>query len=412
MNREINEIRSRALDADLDPESLLNVPLIRQAFCDVNFKFIARGVDSNWTYEKILPVTMTGFNPFLGSFYYGYNSSFAAWLESPLSSARPLNENDLLVREVLFMVHDYLHAWAYQKIDQLYPGLQVLNGQITAANFEDYVFCHLVTEAVATVGLDYWFLSVNELNEYCPIGSNFDNLAVSYRESHLAEYRKFNPDFAVQCPEFLETLAIFYCTGEFVGFGIDDLRLSPRLLSWLQHELSYGVLQRQLIRLWLAYLAPENLELPDESLISPVQIDDEWKKILVKEISHRLWRKVQAAHSRSGTVEIDEADSWHSAGEGRTAPLEKKPDFRFVNLGLTSRAEWQRAADLGGGENFRYFAYQYLSGIPLSSVPAGHLKLVPKLLHHRNADLIESLMGDLPRLENRPEEPRDIFLPN
>lgn len=410
MRSGLDEIRRKALDIDVDPESLLNVPLIKQAFCDRNFQLVKRGVDSAWSYEKVIPITITGFNPFQNSFYYGHNSCFAAWLESPFSSARELNENDLLVREVLFMAHDYLHAWAYQKIDQFLPHLGVLNGQITAENVEDYVFCHLVTEAVATVGLDYWLLSVKSLNDYCPIGSNTAILTVSYRESLLTEYRKFNPKLEVQRPEFLKEMATFYCTGEFIGFDVDDLKRSPQLFLWLQHELSYGAAQRRLIRNWLAYLAPEGFELSDDALESSVGTEDEWKQKLLSDMSYLLWKKVKG--NGHGKIEVDELGSWKPAGAGRAASLGKAPDFRFVNLGRTTESEWRRAVDIGGRENFRYFVYQYLSGVPFSSAPAELIKFTPILIQQRDVELVETLIGGLPRLDTLQGEPRDIFLPN
>jgi hypothetical protein len=410
MRSGIDEVRRKAMDIDVDPESLLNIPLIKQAFCDLNFQFVKRGVDSTWSYEKVIPITITGFNPFQNSFYYGHSSCFAAWLESPFSSARDLNENDLLVREALLMAHDYLHAWAYQKIDQLLPQLGVLSGRITAENFEDYTFCHLVTEAVATVGLDYWLLSVKGLNDYCPIGSNTTILTVNYRESLMAEYRKFYPKLEVQRPEFLKEMATFYCTGEFIGFDVYDLKRSPQLHLWLQHELSYGVTQRRLTRMWLAYLASEGFELSDDALDSPVETEGEWKQNLLSDLSYLLWKKVKGNGNEK--IEVDEFGSWKPAGDGRVASPGKSPDFRFVNLGRIPKGEWGRAADIGGKENFRYFVYQYLSGIPFSSAPAELIKLAPILIQQRDVELVETLVGDLPRLDTLPGEPKDIFLPN
>src|SRR5262249_57505002 len=130
----------------------------------------------------------------------------------------------------------------------------------------------------------------------------------------------------------------------------------------------------------------------------------------VKDLRYLLWRKVKGGGDAK--IEVDESGSWSSAGDGRVASPAASPDFRFVNLGRISKEEWRYAADIGGKENFRYFLYQYLSGIPFSSVPAERIKLVPMLLQQRDIGLVENLMGDLPRLEALPGEPRDIFLPN
>ena len=322
---DITGLRRSAVRAVLDPESLLNIPLVKQVFADVSFRFIPRSTDVSWTYGRHIPITLTGFNPFEFAFYYGQDSRFAAWLDDPFSSARQFNDDDLLVREVLFMAHDYLHAWTYSAIHRLFPGLRVLHGAITAATFEDYVFCHLLSETVATIGVDYWLLCEREVNAFCPIGSTMGPLTVSYREARLPEYRRFCPQLEIQTPAFFRTLATFYCSGEFPGFDADDLRRSPQLLKWLRHELSYGVTQRALTRRWLAYLADEPIELAEQDACAPVSIDSPVRQQLIDELAVLLWAKVK--EGRPGTeLELPGAPA------ARHAPPSKPPDFRFVNL--------------------------------------------------------------------------------
>ena len=141
----------------LHAESLLRIPLVRQMMEDPAIRLVPRAVDAAWRYRQIAPVSVVGFNPWIKSVFYASESLFAAWLEDPYGSARAHNEDDLLVYEVLMAAHDHLHAWASLAIAALRPELRFGVGRITADKLEDHVFCHLLTEAVASGGLDYWY---------------------------------------------------------------------------------------------------------------------------------------------------------------------------------------------------------------------------------------------------------------
>ena len=92
-------------------------------------------------------------------------------------------------------------------------------------------FCHLLSEAVAVMGLDYWTLCVREINEDCPIGTSAGPLTVSGLESWASECRKFNPSLDVQSVGFFRQLAEFYCSGEFDDFRASDPKRNPQLLN-------------------------------------------------------------------------------------------------------------------------------------------------------------------------------------
>jgi len=87
-------------------------------------------------------------------------------------------------------------------IEELHPSYQVFHGAITARTLENYVFCHLVTEAVATVGLDYGFLGNRRLDE------RSRSAATSERCLSIVTTRCFPsiggfPDLQIQQPEFV-----------------------------------------------------------------------------------------------------------------------------------------------------------------------------------------------------------------
>lgn len=399
----LREIRVAAVDAELHEESLLRVPLVKRVFTNLDFRLVSRGVDAYWTYQKAIPITVSGFNPLQGAYFYSTNSFFSRWLRQPFSSARDLNENDLLVTEVLFMVHDYLHAWAYQMIEKLRPGTGALSKPITPDNIEEFSFYHLLSEAVATVGLDYWFLSVKDVNCFCDIGSTKGPITVSYREAHLSEYRRFCPDFEAQTPEFLSRINDFYCTGKFPGFDASDLRRSPRLLAWLKHELRYGVTQRKLTRSWLMFLSEEPIEIPEAELSAPLAVTPELGQ-LAEELAAALWRLVKDDEDLCGP--------WTQAELPRSSSRDRQPDFRFLNLNCWEPEQWRSLQFERGSKAFEYLLFQYLAAVPYASVPRERLKYVELMKRESNPQLAQMLIGDLPRLPVSGEEPRDLFVAN
>jgi hypothetical protein len=236
-------------------DGLMRIPLLRQVFADPNIRVVYRAIDNNWKYNQVFRRSVSGFNPYLRTVFLAKNSVIATWIKNGKRQDRIYNENDRLVGEVLFMMHDYLHCWAITVIQQAMPSLKLGWGKITEKNFEKYVFCHLLTEAVATVGLDYWFLSTINLSTYCDLGTNMDILTVSFHESKLREYQKFNQNLNVQSPNFFKFITKFYCDGQMHGFSKSDINKSPQLSSWLEHELTYGEQQRKYSRMWISHLS-------------------------------------------------------------------------------------------------------------------------------------------------------------
>jgi hypothetical protein len=401
---DLDDIRRAARDCALHPESLLNIPLVRRVFCDLNFRLVERAVDSQWSYAKICPIWVTGFNPFERSYFYGTRSHFKDWLGDPAGSPRAFNEGDFLVKEVLFMVHDYLHAWAYLTIEDLRPELHVLDAPITAECLDDLTFCHLLTEAAAVVGLDYWMLCCVRLNDFCPIGTLLGPQTVSYQEAHLPEFRRFNPSFTVQTPEFFDTIASFYATGEFPGFDVSDLQRSPQLLSWLRHELTYGSSQREVTRRWLAYLSKDAIALDPKRLKAPLAIDAPWKQQLMSELGARLWDFVKSGKETPVTALPVAAD--------RKASTAKPRDWRFTNLSVSSFQEVDPAALTADPDSFKYFFGQVLCSVPFETLPAPLVKMIPLMLRERNAELVMHIFRNVDKLAVGAYEPRDLLVVN
>ena len=294
----------------LHPESLLRIPLAAQMFADPSVELVVRGIDSRWAYSGIVGRRVDGFNPFHGAVFVGRHSHLERWLPHRTGSARPFNRKDGLVGELLFAVHDYLHLWCYRWIARLWPELGFGTAPICRSNFEDMVFCHLLSEAAATVGLDYWYLACVELDDVVALGCARTGLAASYREDRKEEYRRFNPKLDVQSPAFFETMTRFYCDGVFPGFSAEDMAMSPVLDRWLAHELGYGELQRRYCREWFAYLSGGAVRLKEPDLARPVRGSRPRQRRLAAEISELLWAKVKCGDPCRPDHVFDRAALW------------------------------------------------------------------------------------------------------
>jgi hypothetical protein len=385
-------------------ESLLRIPLVRHMLEDPDVDLVARGIDARWYYERLVPVKLGGFNAASGSVYYPVKSFMARWLREPESSTRKHNENDVLVLEVLFAVHDYLHVWAYRAINELNPSLGFGIGEVTRANLEDFVFCHLVSEAVATVGLDYWYLCTSSLNEVCDIGSNLDRgLTVGYHERFSREYERYAPGLRVQRKEFLASLANFYCTGIFHGVEERALRESPLILKWLDHELRYGQSQRRYARQWLAFLSKEPLSHDAGALAAPVAAGRKWQRRTLRALGELLWDKVK-------NDRLDEL-AFRFGGRGWSSPRRRPADFRFVNLNwFPSIDAALRAPSSPDPESETYRLYQLVSRFDFGHCDSALVDAVPVLLRSGDLDLTERLLGAQRRVPRCKGEPRDLLL--
>ncbi len=321
-------------DTAFVPASALSqVPLLGQLLEDPNAQLVARPVDANWAYHANESKPPAGWNPFRGEVYFAANSAFAEWMNCNQETCdlRILNENDKLLEEAMFAVHDYLHAWACAAIRQLRPSLEFGTGPITDQNFEDHVFAMLVGEAVATVGLDYWYLCCERIDDLLDIGTRFSSLTNKYAERNVGEFLRFNPDFEVQSPDFFGVIARFYCTGRFPGFSREDVQRSPLLMGWLEHELSYGVSQRRYSRAWMRHLQQAPTSLVERTTDgAAVECDQPWQRRLVAELGEMLWAKVKRG-DRSLVTDCLPERTW-------TAPRDRV-DFRFTNVNALPASE-------------------------------------------------------------------------
>lgn len=397
-----------------DESPLLRIPLVAQMLEDPRVELCGRAVDNGWKYHECFAESLGGFHPTSGKLFYPVRSALGAWLQDKSADVRELNVSDRLVNELLFLTHDYLHAWGVLTINELYPQLGFGWQPITEENFEAMVFAMLATEAVATVGLDYWYLSTIDLERLLGVGTGVTTLTVSYHDRDAAEFRRFSPTFDVQSPEFYGQIARFYCSGTFAGFDLADARRSPKLLSWLRHELSYGVNQRVYSRQWIGHLADEGrvsgLGADRRSRGRPVAADAAWQVELIEEIGRRLWRKVKQGQDAPATTG---ASSFPNPDEGWRSVPRALPDYRFVNLlhrpldgaALAGMSEQPRSSR-------KFAALQHVSQFDYEALPSATRRVVRALLENHNVPALVDALAGAPRVEPDSEEPMDIFLLN
>jgi len=389
---------------DIDSESLLNIPLVKQMLDDPTVDIVVRGIDANWHYVGLGPGKLSGFNPFTGCIFVGKNSFAEKWLLNPAGSARELNFKDRLVSEILFAVHDYLHVWAYNWIAELAPEIGFGTKPITLQNFEDMVFCHILTEAVATVGLDYWYLSRINLNEIAPIGTGQQSLTIAYQESHGQECRRFFPDFDVQQRAFFGSIVKFYCDGIFNGFDAEDLLRSPVIHRWLDHELTYGKMQRRYCREWFSFLGEPKIGAAKSQLDRPIDYHKEPYDRLIDHIGELLWDKVNNGHIHSCKSAFDPAKIWQ--------PIQnRKAKYQFLNLnkiGLPTAKQARQLTD----ESFNYLIGQFVGQFDYALFPKEAIPIFDLMLERKDFALGLSLFDSFKRVDCDDREPANLFLYN
>jgi hypothetical protein len=381
-------------------ESLLRVPLMTDLFADASVQLRARQVDGGWLRDRHATMSVAGFQPFASQLYYAARAPVADWLRAPAGSARPYNAFDGLIKDALFLAHDYLHILAVRAIRQHFPSLAF--GEELARDPERHVFCHLLTEAFATIGLDYWYLCTLELNDVVALGTRRQTLTVPYHERWRDEYRRFHPALEVQSPAFFGELCRFYCTGELHGFDADDVAASPLLAAWLTQELRYGERQRAIARQWLGYLADRD---DDAEPARPVAVDEPWQAELIETLGALLWSYVKERRPLSlAPLRVSPLEP------PRTRPL----DFRFVNLCALDDDELAERLRRGQVAPQGFVAYfnQELCRLDRAQFPRPLLARLPSLLQSGDFVATHELLGAQARLPRIAGEPRHLMMLN
>ena len=394
-----HKARTRRINAN---GSLRDFPLVGHVLTQKVIRTEERAVDAQWLYVGAIPVSVTGFNPTCGRIFYARYSFLARWLQDEHQVPRSPEAIAWLLYELFFLVHDYLHHWAYNQLGSLVRDALHQAERDAGNAVERLSSIHLVSEAVATVGLDYWYLSRVDASRVLGVRTSFRNLAADYRACDEALYRRLNPGFSALSPKFLGWMVSGYLTGRFVGFSAAEVRRFTRLRRWLQHEVVYGAKQRVLARQWWSYLLGYEAESKrDLARRVPVVVT---RRELAR-LADLLWGLVHQPHDHSRT-----------RGDGRAALrlTNSRVDYRYTNVFATPLNreqlghELQRCSDSA----FPFLASQLISA---HHYPSGRHRDVSRLksfLVARNAVGVVSVLNTLEPIEQPALATRDLFLPN
>jgi hypothetical protein len=309
--------------------SLLDLPGLTTLMAMDDRLIVERPCSSQWTHHLDLRAG-SGWNPYTGQLYLPQDSVALSYLRDPSLDARALNRHDdRLVRSIFGVAHDFLHLVATAWIMSLAP-LRLFDEPLSHDTLEDHVFLLLVAEAVAVIGLDYWYLSAQEPRILLELGSRQRGYAVSYHLRDHAEYSRHSAGWSTETPLFFELLVDFYTSGSFRGFAVQHVATSPKLHDWLSHELQYAHTQRVHARAWLSHML-EVGEIGDPGM--PVQNDRPWMRNLIRQVGERLWcwiRGGQPLEFRPYALPV----AFQS--------VRSRPDkaWKFANAGAFSKEEW------------------------------------------------------------------------
>ncbi len=329
---------------------------VAHALRDPYFEVVLRPIDASWHHAGITGA-MGGFNPPRHCYYAARESAFSQWFATPETFHCPSDCALELAIDVLRFAHDYVHSWAYRLIATLLPDFHVATPRTTEA-LDKQAFFLVLSEAVAVVATDYWYLSLRGLKERCGTSFDLGPCTVHYRERYLRTYRKSNPSLTVQTPGLLDRIAWLYSTGEFEGFSEQDLLDNRKLADWMVRELLIAPRQRIVSRSWLSYLS--GLAINDTTRVEKFRTLAQHHAALIEEIGHRVWLKVRHGRHDFIPIRLDQGN-WFVCHDG---PL----DCRYANLNHVGT----RVIDWAGGDVECWEAYmdQALSGHYLPTDPA------------------------------------------
>lgn len=370
-------------------DALRAIPPVRHALEDPHFRFVSRPIDDRW-YGAGVGERMAGFNPLTHSHYFASSSPLRAWL---VGEAVSEDAQEAVIRAALAMAHDYLHSWAYRALEALKPDVGFGSAPVTADTLEEFTGFALLTEAAACVGLDHWCLSVLETGDP-HLERAFAPLTTRYRERYAERFRRANPAFDAQHPEFFTSIVQMYRVDAVEWFELRDVAADPLLRDWLTAELLASRSQRATTRLWLSSygdMDPSGVELAAE--LAPARGEE---LALASALGALLWRKIK------------DGEPLHFAPRPRAGvwryPAGREPDYRLCNLGkIAGRARDQWAHAPRSSENFRYFAQQALSRYVAPREPA-IVELMPhfrQALIDADAKALSALCTDLDPVEPR-----------
>lgn len=360
-------------------------PLVRSILEQPDLELVQRPIDLRWYYSDALQIATNGFLPTSRSLYVGVQSTIAAALRNQLTAEwQQWVSAGWLEYESAFLVHDYLHVWTFEEAKSFFPNLRSYPRDVESARLFSFIW--LLSEAVATIGLDFWFLARRSSQ-----AANSYQLTTNYNPNVDGSY--FG-SIRINSPNFLSCIANGYLTGAFQG-AENNPADQP---LWLQREMRQGVKQRQLL---VAWLSSQGVVYGDNLLT-----DTECYAEFVRHISETLWCAI-STHSS-----IPFLPPKRTTPENFGAASLCSQDFRFINL--LSMTSWRDLVSVDlvdvSVEQFGYLVNQYVGAFWFDTRCSS--SDLDSLIRSRRVSDLFKVCESMSVITDGEVGPKVIFLPN
>lgn len=370
---------------------------IRTGNCNLG----VRPIDIHWKYFGLIRNISSGFNPFESTIYIAKRSRLYQVMHRGPSVLKNQIQIDNFYYEFAFFLHDYLHLWSNSWASHYLSKLGIKIKSIKD-NFEDIVFIHLLSESVATVGLDYWYLCQTGVSDKFKLKTNFEALTVPYRSINDKIYKsRFDGKFQIKSLNFFHELSVFYCNGIFEGFSKRDLLSNDLIKSWISKELLYGKLQRKYIRQWLLYLSGDKKEWTEKKLTKEIILKP-WMYELINSIGKTLFdlvilKKNRVMPGKNLGFKFLTQDCKNT-----------KIDSRFINL--KTKKELMLAWKLEETKYWPCLSAQIVSRLNFSKIPIKHKLAIKEIIEKKEfKKLIKYRDFQKWTIRKGKKEPRHLF---
>jgi hypothetical protein len=362
-------------------------------------QFVKRPVDMRWYYNNVVPISVVGFNPLHRTIFYGTNSFLEIILNSPLNCT--IDSIEWCLYELFFAAHDYMHIWAVDRLLSFFPNCTKEGLWKDETALSDLAFVLILSEAVATVSIDYWLLSEIDMAKELGIETRFKGLTTPFRADHLAAAQRLCNGFNVRDHSFFIWLVQAYCSGVITGFDINSTNL-PEELSWIKTEQKQSVRQLTLIHDWLRYLSARNRTAP---CFCGLQFDAGLRAEVIRDLSREVW---DVCH-RGRLPRLSPPDDGIRVPFPAALPIY---DFRFNNI--RAFEDLNRCVSMRNvtGEQFHYLVAQFVSSFEYSETYQVTPDRFDSLLRAENWRAVTHLFGRARQLNDDSGLGMHIFLPN
>ena len=325
---------------------IANYPIVDSMFHGPGIEFRKRNIDMRWYYNNDIPLCVSGFNPFTGNIFYGRNSFLA---ELIAESDAYVTGTDWYLYEAFFAAHDYVHTWCIRELTRHLNTSSRSRVLGDPTCFRDVRYILLVSEAAATIAIDYWLLCQRPIAEVLSLDGSFRTLTTPYRA--LVNESSGDARFSrkIRSRAFFYDLARAYCTNDigYLTLYVDDSDANAP--AWFATEETQAAKQQRLVADWLNYLSNDTSGGSDLTLTQ-----SEFAKYadLTELIGELLWGSCFGSTPIKGTFEFEPLFLFPRSMD--------RIDFRFLNV-RDIQSLRDAVGRIDSETQLKFFLAQYIS---------------------------------------------------